>query len=78
MSPGRRPPAPDTLHFRDFRLVVSTNRLWRGQTPLKLTAKAFAVLRHLASNPERVVSKTELFEAVWKGVVVSDWALATC
>ena len=72
------PSEPETLHFGDFRLALATDRIWRGSTPLKLTAKAFSVLRYLALHPERVVSKAELFDAAWPGVVVSDWALATC
>lgn len=70
--------APDMLYFAEFRLHLAQGRLWRGERDLKLTAKAFAVLHHLVTHPQRIVSKTELFTAAWPGVVVSDWALATC
>jgi DNA-binding winged helix-turn-helix (wHTH) protein len=67
-----------TLYFDAFSLELTTDQLWRGPERLKLTAKAFAVLRYLALHPERVVSKAELFEAVWLGRAVSDWALTAC
>ena len=68
----------DILYFGEFQLDLSEDRVWHGRQELKLTAKAFAVLHYLATHPQRVVSKTELFAAVWPGIVVSDWALATC
>lgn len=71
-------PPMDILHFGKFRLDLAEERLWGGEQELKLTAKAFAVLRYLAAHPKRIVSKTELFTAVWPGVVVTDWALSTC
>jgi TolB-like protein/DNA-binding winged helix-turn-helix (wHTH) protein len=43
-----------------------------------LRPKPFAVLRHLASNPNRVVSKDELIEAVWQGTAVGDDSLVQC
>jgi hypothetical protein len=61
------------LYFDAFRLELTTDQLWHGHGRLKLTAKAFAVLRYLVLHPERVVSKTELFEAVWPSLAVSDW-----
>jgi TolB-like protein/tetratricopeptide (TPR) repeat protein len=36
------------------------------------------VLEHLVRNPDRVVTKEELFEAVWAGVVVTDDSLVQC
>jgi len=68
----------DLLSFGDFLLDFGNECVWRDQEQLKLTAKAFAVLCYLATHPARIVSKTELFTALWPGVVVSDWALSTC
>jgi two-component system, OmpR family, response regulator len=54
-------------------LVVGPLRLeWRRRSgtvdasPLDLTAREFALLAHLAREPERVVSRAELLEAVWQ------------
>jgi TolB-like protein/DNA-binding winged helix-turn-helix (wHTH) protein/Flp pilus assembly protein TadD len=45
---------------------------------IKLTPKAFAVLRYLVEHAGRLVTKDEIFEAVWKETVVSDITLAVC
>jgi TolB-like protein/DNA-binding winged helix-turn-helix (wHTH) protein/Tfp pilus assembly protein PilF len=43
--------------------------------PVPLRPQAFAVLRHLAGNPNRLVSKDELMAAVWPGIAVTDDSL---
>jgi DNA-binding winged helix-turn-helix (wHTH) protein len=43
-----------------------------------LRPKPFAVLRHLASNINRVVGKDELIDAVWPGNAVGDDSLVQC
>ena len=47
----------------------------RDGQPVELRPQAFAVLRHLAINAGRVVTKEELFTAVWPNVVVTDDSL---
>lgn len=42
-----------------------------GGEPLRLDARAFALLLHLAARPGVVVSIDELLDEVWTGVVVS-------
>lgn len=44
---------------------------------LHLTPKAFAVLRHLVENRDRLVPKTELLATFWRGTSVSDGVLTT-
>jgi adenylate cyclase len=39
---------------------------------VQLRPKTFAVLSHLAGRPGQLVSKDELFEAVWPGLIVTD------
>ncbi len=46
--------------------------------PVPLRPQAFRVLRHLATNPGRVVTKDELMAAVWPGVAVTDDSLVQC
>ncbi|MGE4094434.1 MAG: tetratricopeptide repeat protein [Candidatus Binatia bacterium] len=43
-----------------------------------MTGKATSVLRYLAERAGQVVTKEELFAAVWPDAVVSDAALTTC
>ena len=45
-------------------------------TPVPLRPRAWAVLRCLATNAGRVVTKDELLQAVWPGLVVTDGSLA--
>src|SRR5215510_14798919 len=66
------------LSFEPFRLDVPNAQLWRGQELIRLTNKALAVLCYLAEHSGQLVSKDELFAAVWLGVVVSDSALVAC
>lgn len=66
------------LCFGSYRLDVSNERVWRGRRAIKLTSKAFSVLQYLATHPERLVTKDELFRVVWGTVVVSDSALTVC
>jgi DNA-binding winged helix-turn-helix (wHTH) protein/predicted ATPase len=66
------------LHFEPYRLDVENERLWRGTQAVRLTGKAFAVLRHLVHRPSRLVSKNELFRAVWPDTVVSETTLTSC
>ena len=66
------------LLFGPFRLDVADERLWRGEDAVRLTNKAFRVLRHLAENPARLVTKNELLDAVWPDTNVSEAAMTVC
>jgi DNA-binding winged helix-turn-helix (wHTH) protein/tetratricopeptide (TPR) repeat protein len=66
------------ISFGPFRLDASNARLLRDGTPVALTPKAFDVLHHLASRPERLVTKDELLSAVWPDVIVSDASVKVC
>jgi DNA-binding winged helix-turn-helix (wHTH) protein/tetratricopeptide (TPR) repeat protein len=66
------------LEFVPFRLDLGAERLWLGAQAVPLTAKAFAVLRYLVIHAGRLVTRDELFEAVWALPAVSDAALTVC
>ena len=66
------------LRFGPYRLAPQTGQLWQGKQEVKVTPKAAAVLGQLAVRGGEVVSKVELFGAVWPGTVVSDAALSSC
>lgn len=63
------------LVFPPFRLDSDQERLWKGETPLTLRRKPFAILRHLAAHPGKLVTHEELLRAVWHGAVISDSAM---
>jgi class 3 adenylate cyclase len=58
--------------FDDFRLDPDNACLWRGTQPIALTPKAFDVLHYLVTQPDRLVTKDTLLDAVWPETAVSD------
>jgi len=50
-------------------------QLRRGDKPLHLRPKSFALLRYLVAHPGRVLSKDQLVEAVWPKTAISDGVL---
>src|SRR3954471_6004263 len=61
-----------------FRLDAPNSRLLRDGKPVALTPKAFDVLRYLTSQPDRLVTKSELLSAVWPDVLVTDASVKVC
>src|SRR5215470_19788391 len=47
-------------------------------TRIELRNRSFGVLRHLATNAGRLVTKDELLEVNWPGVTVTDDSLTQC
>jgi len=68
----------ESLCFGAFELDLAGARLLRRGQPVHLTPKAFALLRLLASRPAELVSKREIFDALWPGTAVTDFALSRC
>ena len=69
---------PGVLRFDRFTLDLRRGSLFEGQQEIELRPKAFKVLCHLLQNDRRLVSKQELFDVVWPGVIVSEDSLAQC
>ena len=65
------------LAFGDFRLDTADERLWGAQGPVKLGHKAYGVLRMLAEQQGRLITKDTLFATVWDGTIVSESALTS-
>ena len=62
----------EQIELGDLRINHANHEVHIGQEPLDLTVKSFELLWILASNPERVFSKTELYEKVWQEEYVDD------
>ena len=58
--------------FGQFALDSRKRTLSRADSPVSLTPKAFDVLLFLAQNPNRLVTKEELLQAVWADTVVEE------
>jgi TolB-like protein/DNA-binding winged helix-turn-helix (wHTH) protein/Flp pilus assembly protein TadD len=71
-SPGGR--AGD-YRFLDFTLDPRRQLLIHGADEIRLRPRTYDVLVHLVTHAGRVVGKSELMEAVWKDVAVTDDSL---
>jgi pimeloyl-ACP methyl ester carboxylesterase len=59
-------------------LDLASARLKREGRNIPLTPKAFDVLRYLVEHAGRLITKQELFDAIWTDVFVGDAALKVC
>lgn len=62
--------------FDQFQLDADTFELTASGDRVRIEPKALNLLHHLLRNPDRVVTKEELLEAVWPDETVTDAALA--
>lgn len=65
------------LVFDDCVLDLDRRELRRASEVVETAPKVFDLLAYLAKNRERVVSRDELIEAIWKGRIVSESTLAS-
>ena len=63
--------------FDDFELDAGRVELRRGGAQVALEPQVFALLRLLIERRDRVLSKDDIFDAIWKGRIVSDTALSS-
>lgn len=65
----RAEPTPDegvaTLEFADLRLDPGTRQVKRGDAEVELTKTEFELLHFLMRHPRQVLTRTQIFEAVW-------------
>src|SRR4029450_12919184 len=64
--------------FGPFRLDPDNACLWHDGQAKPLTPKSFSVLQYLVTHADRLITKDELFEALWPDTVVSEAALRIC
>lgn len=62
----------DVVFFSDFAVDRRTRQVRRGSEVLPLGARAFDVLEVLISHSDRIVSRTDVLDAVWPDTVVGD------
>ncbi len=56
---------PAVLEVGDLRLDPAKHRAWRGETPLALTPRQFALLEYLMRHADEVLPKSKILEHVW-------------
>lgn len=63
------------FRFGEFSLDPDRQELRAREDLVTLEPQVFALLTHLVRNRDRVVSKDEIFENIWRGRIVSDGTL---
>lgn len=66
------------FRFGNFVLNLERGCLQQDGVEVELRPKAFGLLCYLVGNAGRLISKTELVEAIWPKVFVSDDSLSQC
>ncbi|HKT78671.1 MAG TPA: response regulator transcription factor [Vicinamibacterales bacterium] len=61
-----RTPEPTTLTVGDLSLDLLTRKVARGNTPIELRPREFALLEYLMRNAGKVVTKTMILSHVWE------------
>lgn len=63
----RRQGQSDSLHleYQDIRIDLAQQRATRADVSLELTAKELSLLTMFLRHPERVLSRTRIYETVW-------------
>jgi two-component system OmpR family response regulator len=56
---------PTMLEVGDLRMDPATHRVWRGEVPVALTPRQFALLEFLMRRSGEVLSKATILEHVW-------------
>jgi two-component system, OmpR family, alkaline phosphatase synthesis response regulator PhoP len=62
---SRRAPAVEQLYFSDVSVDFQKMEVWRAGRPVALTPQEFKLLKYLAQNADRVVSRDQLLSDVW-------------
>jgi DNA-binding winged helix-turn-helix (wHTH) protein len=65
------------FRFADFEIDLARHELRRAGAIVHVEPQVFDLLVHLIRNRDRIVSKDELFEAVWQGRIVSEATLSS-
>jgi two-component system, OmpR family, response regulator MprA len=63
----RRRHQVDSQHLRwaDLTIDSRARRVWRGKREIELSAREYRLLSYMLANPDRVVSRPMIEEAVW-------------
>ena len=67
------------MHFRfaDCEIDLPRHELRRNGEAVRVEPQVFDLIVHLVRNRERTVSKDELFDAIWRGRIVSEASLSS-
>src|SRR4051812_16867246 len=75
-APAPASQAHPEYEFGPFRLDAARRALYRGAEFIPLTPKAAQMLVLLVEQAGRIVTKEQILERAWAGVVVEEGAIA--
>ena len=67
----------DIIEIRGLRIDKTSRRVWVNGEEKQFTTKEFDLLTFLASNPDRVFTKDEIFRNIWDMDSIGDIATVT-
>lgn len=67
----------DIIEIRGLKIDKTARRVWVNGEEKQFTTKEFDLLTFLASNPDRVFSKDEIFRNIWDMDSIGDIATVT-
>lgn len=50
----------------DIRLDLLSRRCWRGETPVDLSSREFALLEYFLRHPGRLLTRQQILSAIWE------------
>lgn len=62
----------EILSYKDITLNIESKIVKAGQALITLTAREFAILELLLTNPNKVYSKSNIFESIWGEEFLGD------
>lgn len=65
------------MTFDDIEIDSRNFEIRRAGVPIPVEPKVFDLIHFLSSNPNQLVTRDDLIDAVWDGRIVSDAALST-
>ena len=69
---GYAPPSGEVLKYKDIELDCSDMRVAVGGKELRCTAKETQILEMLMRNPNKVFTKSNIYESVWQEDYLGD------
>lgn len=74
---GKQAHQEDTISIGDLRILLKSWKVFRGDMEIHLPNREFELLKFLATNPNIVFSKEQLFEKIWGYDYMGDSATVT-
>lgn len=74
---GKQAHQEDTISIGDLRILLKSWKVFRGDTEIHLPNREFELLKFMATNPNIVFSKEQLFEKIWGYDYMGDSATVT-